>query len=146
MVILKVNGIYRNGRIMVLETNSSIKWSDLSLTQPPELSDDCKVELTISLDEEVFLYGNNGNVWATYDPRQAEIIQNTLLAQDISSEVRKFNLGNREMLLLSITNESDINDAVDFIWRNNIGLRLKPDWTYADGEINKSFEQWLSGQ
>ena len=49
------------------------------------------------------------------------------------------------MLLLNITNDSDIIDAIDFIWRSKTGLRLKPDWTYSEDEKNKSFEQWLSG-
>ena len=50
------------------------------------------------------------------------------------------------MFLIKIANESDIADSIDFIWRNNTGLRLKPDWVYTKDETNKSFEQWLSGQ
>ncbi|MGA9292668.1 MAG: hypothetical protein WBV81_08740, partial [Ignavibacteriaceae bacterium] len=99
-----------------------------------------------SFDENDFLSGNNGIVWATYDLRQAEIIQNTLLAQNIYSEIKKNYLGNEEMFLIKTASGSDITDSIDFIWRNNTGLRLKPDWTYPKGETNRSFEQWLSGQ
>ena len=41
--------------------------------------------------------------------------------------------------------ESDISEAINFVWKSDTGLRLKPDWSYPEGELNKSFEQWLSG-
>jgi hypothetical protein len=49
------------------------------------------------------------------------------------------------LLLIKIDNNKDIEEAMDFIWRKESGLRLMPDWTYAGGEPNKSFEKWLNG-
>ena len=85
-------------------------------------------------------------MWATYSMRQAEIIHNTLLAQNINSEINNINIGKEKLFLLKVTNQPDINEAIDFIWKGGSGLNLKPDWTYSEGETNKSFEQWLSGQ
>jgi hypothetical protein len=102
--------------------------------------------LTISFEENDFLTGKSGIVWATYDLRQSEIIQNTLVAQQISSEVKRIGFDGQEIFLVRITNEADVNDAIDFIWRSDGGLRLKPDWTYPNRETNKSFELWLNGQ
>lgn len=145
MKMLKVSGIYRNGKINVFGTNSLIKWSELSLNEHPELHDDYEVELTISLNHDDFLSGKNGIVWATYDIRQADIIRNTLLAQNINAEINNVNIGKEKLFLIKVTNQSDKNDAIDFIWKSESGLNLKPDWTYSEGETNKSFEQWLSG-
>jgi hypothetical protein len=143
--ILNIKGIYSDIGKIQLETLMTIEWKDLSEEKAPELPFGTLIELNISFDENDFLSGKNGVVWGTYDLRQAEIIQNTLLAQNIYSEIKKINLGNEIVFLLKIANESDITDSIDFIWRNNSGLRLKPDWIYPKGEINKSFEQWLSG-
>jgi hypothetical protein len=123
-----------------------INWKELSEEKPPELPFGSYVELSISFDENDFLSGKDGIVWATYDLRQAEIIQNTLFAQNLYSEIKRIHFGNEKMFLIKIVYESDISDSIDFIWRNNTGLRLKPDWTYPKSEINRSFEQWLSGQ
>lgn len=145
MEMLKVSGIYRNGKINMSETNSSIKWSELCLTEQPNLPDEYEVEMTISLNGDDFLAGKNGIVWATYDMRQAEIIYNTLLAQNINTEINSIKIGTEKLFLIKVTNQSDKNDAIDFIWKSESGLNLKPDWTYPEGETNKSFEQWLSG-
>jgi hypothetical protein len=144
--ILKLKGIYSDIGKIELETMKTIEWKHISEEKEPELPPGTIVELNISFNENDFLSGKNGIVWATYDLRQAEIIQNTLLAQNIYSEIKRIALGNKEMFLICIINESDIIDSIDFIWRNNTGLRLKPDWIFPDGEVNKSFEQWLSGQ
>jgi hypothetical protein len=146
MEIIKVRGVCRNGKINIFGINGSINWSELSLTENPELPDECELELTISLNQDDFLSGKNGIVWATYSMRQAEIIHNTLLAQNINSEINNINIGKEKLFLLKVTNQPDINEAIDFIWKGGSGLNLKPDWTYSEGETNKSFEQWLSGQ
>ncbi|MGA9294872.1 MAG: hypothetical protein WBV81_19950 [Ignavibacteriaceae bacterium] len=145
MKILKIKGIYSDIGKIELETMMTIDLKDLSGDKIPELPFGTLVELNISCDENDFLSGNNGIVWATYDLRQSEIIQNTLLAQNIYSEIKRIHLGQEEMFLIKIASSSDIPDSIDFIWRNNTGLRLKPDWTYPKGETNRSFEQWLSG-
>jgi hypothetical protein len=144
--ILKIKGIYSNIGKIELETMMIIDWKELSVDKPPDLPFGTIVELNISLDENDFLLGKNGIVWATYDLRQADIIQNTLLAQNIYSEIKRIYLEKKEIYLLNIANESDIVDSIDFIWRNNTGLRLKPDWIYPKGETNKSFEKWLNDQ
>jgi hypothetical protein len=144
--ILKIKGIYSDSGKIELETMKTIEWNDLSEEKTPELPPGTIVELNISFDENDFLSGKNGIVWATYDLRQAEIIQNTLTAQNIYSEVKRIQITNYEMFLLMIDSENDIVDSIDFIWKSSTGLRLKPDWHFQDGEINQSFELWLSGQ
>jgi hypothetical protein len=143
--MIKIKGIYINEGRIELENKKIINLKNLTDEKPTEIPFGSTIEISIAFYENDFLSGKDGIVWATYDKRQAEIIQNTLLAQNISSELKRINLGSREMLLLNITNDSDIIDAIDFIWRSKTGLRLKPDWTYPEGEKNKSFEQWLSG-
>jgi len=103
------------------------------------------MDIIISLDEQTLLSGEYGIVWATFDFRQAEVITNALLAQSISSVVGKIELEEGILLLIKIDNDKEIGEAMDFIWRKEGGLRLKPDWAYADGEPNKSFEKWLNG-
>ncbi len=93
----------------------------------------------------IFLQEKTELFWGTYDLRQAEIIQNTLLAQHINCELKKIALQDLDMFLISITNEREIEVAIEFIWKSNSGLRLKPDWSYHEDEPNKSFELWLSG-
>ncbi len=145
MVRIKVNGTCLNDGTVVFETNDFIECSGLIITQPAELPDGCRVEVTVSYDEDDFLTGKNGIVWATYDIRQAEILHRALLAQDINTEIKKTDLEKRELFLINVTTQSDENDAIDFIWKSESGLNLKPDWTYSENETNKSFEQWLGG-
>jgi hypothetical protein len=147
-----MNGTYHNEGRIVLNTNKAIEWKELSSEKFPELPHNSNVELTITFDESDFLSGKNGIVWATYDSRQVEVIHSALIAQHINSEIKNIgfvrktsNGGYEDMFLINITNGSDINEAIDFIWRNDSGLRLKPDWTYPDKESNKSFELWLNG-
>jgi hypothetical protein len=52
-------------------------------------------------------------------------------------------LEDRVLLLIKIHKTFDIADSMDFIWRKENGLRLKTDWSYPDGEPNKSFEKWV---
>ncbi|HMN23000.1 MAG: hypothetical protein IT276_04590 [Ignavibacteriaceae bacterium] len=146
MILVNIKGIYCNLGVVELETNKVINWASFSDDSPPEIPFGSSVDISISFHENDFLTGKSGVVWATYDLRQAEVIQGALLAQQINSEIKKTSLGIKSIFILIIKTESDIDDAIDFIWKNNNGLRLKPDWNYQDGEINKSFEQWLSGQ
>ncbi len=147
MIILKSKGIFNSDGKIVLSSTRAIDWKELSDTNPPQLPNGSSIELSISFDENYFLLGKDGIVWATYDLRQAEIIQNTLLAQHINCEVKRIDLELelKSMFLLSISNDNDINTATDFIWKTDSGLRLIPDWSYPAGEVNKSFEMWLSG-
>ncbi len=145
MVCIKVNGTCRNDGKVIFETNEFIECSGLILTQPAELPEDCRVEVLVSYNEEDFLSGKNGIVWATYSIRQAEVLHSALFAQDIHTEIKKTDLEKKELFLIKITTQSDLNDAIDFIWKSESGLNLKADWTYPENETNKSFEQWLSG-
>ncbi len=149
MIILKTKGKFYSEGEIVINPLKAIHWKDLSDTNPPHLPNGCSIDFSITVDENYFLSGKDGIVWATYDSRQAEIIQNTLLAQHINCELKKIafehELELTSMYLLFISNVKDINTATDFIWKGDSGLRLKPDWSYEEGESNKSFELWLSG-
>ena len=146
MIVINIKGIYCNLGVIELETKKVINWASFSNDSPPEIPFGSSVDISISFQENDFLNGKSGVVWATYDLRQAEIIQSALFAQQINSEIKITSLGIKSIFILIIKTKSDIEDAIDFIWKNNIGLRLKPDWNYQEGEKNKSFEQWLSGQ
>ena len=146
LIILQTKGIFNEEGEIVLSTTKTIHWADLSDINPPHLPSGTTIDLSISSDENIFLSGLNKIVWATYDLRQAEIIQSTLVAQHINCEVKTITIKNENMFLISINSENETNDAINFIWKSNDGLRLKPDWHYGKGELNKSFEQWLSGQ
>jgi hypothetical protein len=146
LTILKSKGIFNSEGKIVLNSMKTIRWRDLSNEELPQLPPGTSIDLSVSIDENVFLSGINGVVWATYDPRQAEIIQNTLTAQQISSEIKRIELEKQNMFLIKISNTKDVYDVIEFIWKGNSGLRLKPDWSYPEGEPNKSFDQWLSGQ
>jgi len=100
---------------------------------------------TLSLDTRGYPTGKDGAVWATFDLRQAEIIRNALLAQRIACELRDIKPDGNTLYLLHVADKRGLEEAMDFIWKDKGGLRLTPDWNYADGEINKSFELWLSG-
>jgi hypothetical protein len=150
LIILKTKGIYSEGGDVVLNSIKTIRWMDISEEIPPQLPAGTNINLEMTLDENEFLSGKNGIVWATYDLRQAEIIQSTLLAQQINCEINKISLELehelKSMFLIIITNKIEVQNAIDFIWKGDGGLRLKPDWHYGKGEKNKSLEQWLSGQ
>ena len=102
-------------------------------------------ENKLELDTTGYPTGKDGTVWATYDLRQAEIIRNALLAQRIACELRDIKPDGNTLYLLHVADKRGLEEAMDFIWKDKGGLRLTPDWNYADGEINKSFELWLSG-
>jgi hypothetical protein len=124
----------------------TLDWNNLTDDKPPNLKLGTNITISLTMDENSFLAGKDGIVWATYDLRQVEIIHDTLLAQQIGSEIKKIELGSKNILLIKISNLKDVKEAIDFIWRNDSGLRLSPDWNYPDDETNKSFEQWLNGQ
>lgn len=93
--------------------------------------------------ERKYLSGKDGIVWATYGKRQSEIIHNALLAQDIHSEISKDFIENNDLFLIKVTDQADVKNALNFIWKSSTGLRLKPDWYYPYGTSNTSFEHWL---
>ena len=145
MKLIKKIGILNPDGEIILHPNISLSWKFLSNKNIPELPPGTPFDIDISLDEHTLLSGEYGIVWATYDLRQAEVIYSALLAQNITSVIGKIELDKGNLLLLKIDNRKDTGDAIDFIWRKEGGLRLKPDWIYPDGETNKSFEKWLNG-
>jgi hypothetical protein len=146
MLMLKILGMYKNDGTLVFEKGRSLSWDELSDEIPPELPPSVKVELTLSFKENDLLLGRDGMVWATLDLQQAEVIQSSLLAQHINSEIKTIKLLKKKLFIIRIINQNDINEAIEFIWQGKSGLRLKPDWVYPEGEKNKSFEQWLGEQ
>lgn len=145
MIILQTKGIYNKDGKIALNSIKIFNWADINENIPPLFPEGTSIDLSISVDENIFLSGIDGIVWATYDLRQAEIIQSSLIAQHINCEVKPLKLEKENLFLISITNENETKDAIDFIWKSNDGLRLKPDWNYSKGVTNKSFEQWLIG-
>lgn len=145
MKLIRKTGIFNPDGEIVLHPGISVSWHLLSDRNIPDVPPGTPFDIEISINEHTLLSGEYSIVWATYDQRQAEVIINALLAQDIASVTGKIELEKGDLLLIRIDNEIDIGEAMDFIWRKEDGLRLKPDWSYADGAPNKSFEKWLNG-
>ncbi len=103
------------------------------------------VNMVISFDARELIKGAQGIVWATKQLLQAEIVSNALFAQNFNVEILNRQLADGPIYLLQLSSDSDVNEVVDFIWRGENGLRLKPDWSYREGETNKSFEKWVNG-
>jgi len=143
--LIKKIGIFNSDGAIILHPNISISWKLLSNKNSPELPPGTPVNIDISLDETTLLSGKYGIVWATFSQHQAEVLSNALLAQNITSIIGKVELEEHTLLLIKISNQSEIIEAMDFIWRKESGLRLKPDWSYAEGVSNKSFERWVNG-
>lgn len=143
--LIKIKGFYSDLGKIKLENEKIMNLNDLTDEEPVQIPFGSMIELSIVFDEHDFISGRDGIVWASYDQKQIEIIKNALFAQNIITEVRNIKIGSHEMFLMNISNNKDLTDAIDFIWRSKTGLRLKPDWFYPEGEKNKSFEQWLSG-
>ena len=145
MKLIKIKGYYSDLWKIKLENEKTVNLNDLTDEKMLQIPYGSEIEISIAFDENDFISGNDGIVWASYDQRQVDIIKNALLAQNVNAELKEKNLGKLKIFLLQIDNLKDLNDAVDFIWKSNKGLRLKPDWSYLQGETNKSFELWLSG-
>lgn len=145
MKLIKKIGIFNPDGEIILHPGISVSWKSLSDKSIPDLPPGIPLNIDVTLDENVILSGSYGIVWGTYNQRQAEVLSNALLAQNIASVTVKIELEEGILLLIRIDNEKDIGEAMDFIWRINNGLRLKPDWSYPDGDPNSSFEKWIIG-
>jgi hypothetical protein len=135
-------GIFNPDGEIILHPGISVSWKSLSNKNIPDLPAGTPLGIIIHFDEKDLISGSHGIVWATYHQRQAEVIQNALLVQNIISAIGKVELEDQVLLLIKIQNKIDVADAMDFIWRKEGGMRLKPDWSYAEGEVNTSFYQW----
>ena len=145
MKLIKKTVIFNPDGEIFLHRGISVSWKFLSTKNLPELPAGTPLDIEVSIDEQTLLSGEYGIVWATWDHRQAEVIFNALLAQNIASSIGNIQLEDSTVLLIKINNKQDTGEAIDFIWRKETGLRLKPDWSYPVGEPNRSFEKWLNG-
>jgi len=145
MNLIKKTGIFNPDGEISLHRGISVSWKFLTTKNLPELPAGTPLEIEVSIAEQTLLSGEYGIVWATWDRRQAEVIFNALLAQNIASSIGNIELDHSTLLLTKVNNKEDAGEAIDFIWRKESGLRLKPDWSYPAGEPNRSFEKWLDG-
>jgi hypothetical protein len=138
------DGVYEDAGIIKIANGNSLVWSDLSSDeQVPKIPFGSHIQINISYDEVDYLNGKEGIVWATYSGFQADTISNALNVQNINNDVKKFELTTRIIHLINISSVDDVDKAVDFIWRGNGGLKLKPDWSYGANEENESFNKWI---
>ncbi|KAF0132068.1 MAG: hypothetical protein FD155_592 [Bacteroidetes bacterium] len=145
MKLINKIGVFNPDGEIILHPGISISWKSLSNKNIPDLPLGTPLDIYILFDEKVLISGNHGIVWATYHQYQAEVLHNALLAQNITSAIGKVDLDDQVLLLIKIHNMNNVADAMDFIWRKESGMRLKPDWVYPEGEPNKSFEKWIVG-
>lgn len=145
MNLIKKTGLFNPDGEIFLHRGISVSWKVFSNKNIPDLPSGTPLDIEVSIDEQTLLSGEYGIVWATWDQRQAEVIFNALLAQNIASSIGNIQLEDSTLLLTKVNNKKDTGEAIDFIWRKETGLRLKPDWSYPFGEPNSSFEKWLNG-
>jgi hypothetical protein len=139
-----MRGTYKDRGKIQLENGKVVEWDHLSPEAPPRIPYGTKTEITITFDDAEYLNGARGIVWATYDLNQAETIRGALLAQNIGCEVREENVKETRLYLLHIVRAQDVEAAVDFVWRDQTGLRLRPDWWYPAEAENESFKRWVN--
>ncbi len=117
----------------------------MSKEVPPAMPYGTRLEMTITYEQNDYLSGENGIVWATHDRHQAEVICGTLRAQDIACEIQEKRLEGIRLHLIRITHPEKVAAAMDFIWRDDTGLKLQPDWNYPARAENESFQRWVNG-
>ena len=142
---IKIKGSHQDIHEIRLKSGKRIKWILFNEELFPQLPFGTRVDIILTFEEKDFLNGVDGVVWATYDPLQIETIQNALMVQDISSEARKLELDEWLMHLLFVPRKADVEKAIDFIWRDDAGMRLQPDWWDPAGGQNESFKKWING-
>ncbi len=143
-LMIRLNGIYKDIGEIELESGQNLFWHQLSIEAPPQIPFGSSIEITLCFEERDLINGKNGIIWATYDLRQAEIIRDTLISQNIAVNLRTDKIGNYDLHLLAVPNMTDIDAAINFVWRDRSGLRLKPDWHYKNGQENESFNRWIN--
>ncbi|MEE9429990.1 MAG: hypothetical protein V3V16_03055 [Melioribacteraceae bacterium] len=142
---IELSGVHKDTEIIQMENGKILKWSNLiEHNNTPLIPFGTKIEITLTYNDSDFLNGTNGIVWATYSRIQVETIKNALLVQNIFSEIRISNLEEKRLYLIFIQNQDEMEKAIDFIWREKAGLRLKLDWHYSANNENESFSKWLS--
>ena len=146
MKILSIKGTFQETGKIELKNMKTIEWENLTDENLPVIKPGSNIEVNISIEKQDLLTGKNGIIWGTYDLRQAEIIQSALLAQHIVSKIEILEYLESKLFMICVSNSNDTDTAIDFIWRGNNGLRLRPDWSYKSKIENESFIKWLSGQ
>ena len=142
---IELSGVYKEMEIIQMDNGKVLKWSKLiGNNDDPLIPFGTKIKITLTYDPADFINGSNGIVWATYSQLQVETIKNALLVQNVFSEIRISNLEDKNLYLIFIQNPKEIEKAIDFIWRDEAGLRLKLDWYYSINKENESFNKWLS--
>lgn len=144
MKILEAPAILNDSRILIFNKKNKLVLDELIEADFPSPLLPMPVQISVTTDENEFLSGRNGIVWATFNVRQADVIRNALLAQSIFSELKNMSVQNLVIFFIQVK-LSDIVAAQNFIWKSESGLRLKPDWSYPKDAANKSFELWLIG-
>jgi hypothetical protein len=129
-------GVYKNLGLIKLESGDSLICENL------EIPFGTDVNIYIEYEDTDFKSGLNGIVWATYNVDQAETIKGALQAHKINSEIIERKLEGSLLFLIKLLDIIKINEAIDFIWRSEDGLNLKPDWFYPVGKPNDSFDKW----
>ena len=142
---IEFSGVYKDMEIIQMNNGKILEWSNLiDDNDAPIIPFGTKIEISLTYNDADFLKGSNGIVWATYSRFQVETIKNALLVQNVFSEIRISNLEDKNLYLIFIQNPKEIEKAIDFIWREEAGLRLKLDWQYSANKENESFNKWLS--
>jgi len=141
---IKLSASYVDRGKIQLSNKKILEWKDLRPEAPPVVPYGTEMEMTITFEQNDYLNGKNGIVWATYDQHQAEVICGTLRALEIECEVLKKKLKGTHLHLIRILQSHKIPTAVDFIWRDETGLKLQPDWVYPANTENESFQRWVN--
>lgn len=145
--VIRLNGVYNDIGILKLNDGRIVELSEITgYNDLPQIPFGTKVEINIIYDEKNLINGYNGIVWATYNINQAEMIKTALLVQNIFSEIKEIRLDSKLLHIVHIAAYKEVDKAVDFIWRDSTGLRLKPDWHYKTNAENESFKKWIDGQ
>ena len=132
----KEYAVYKDHGKIKLKTGTIVNWNKL------DIPFGSSVEIIVRYEEVDYLSGLNGIVWATYNADQAETIKGALQAHKINSEIIEKKLEDSLLFLIKLFDNNKINEAIDFIWRGEDGLNLKPDWYYPADNPNESFEKW----
>jgi hypothetical protein len=143
--LLNLKGTWDAQGKFIISPGKYISCAALADLDKLPLLEGTSVNLIITFDARELITGRDGIVWATKHLLQAEIVSNALFAQNFNVEILNRQLADGPVYLLQLSSDSDVNEVVDFIWRGENGLRLKPDWSYREGETNKSFEKWVNG-
>ncbi|GBD91160.1 hypothetical protein BMS3Abin04_01886 [bacterium BMS3Abin04] len=143
-LMIRLNGIYKDIGEIEFKSGQNLFWHQLSMEAPPQIPFGSSIEITLCFEERDLTNGKNGIIWASYDLRQAEIIRDALLSQNLSVNLRTERIGKYVLHLLVIPDEVDIDAAINFVWKDRSGLRLKPDWHYKADQGNESFNKWIN--